>query len=132
IVVLAKHDLLMLATSGRVLRRFRNARPDSARLGGDLLGSTSGHALTVYSAHSGRVLYRIKLSFASGPPVLLSIRSGYAVYRSGIELHLVRLRDGVDSVLDLPGQAGPVDALLTSSGLFVAYDRAYDTKPGRI
>jgi Tol biopolymer transport system component len=132
IVVLAKHDLLMLATSRPVLRRFRNARPDSARLGGDLLGSTSGHLLTVYSVGSGRVLYRAQLSHASGQPVLLSIRSGYAVYRSGIEIHLVRLRDGVDSVLNLPGQAGPVDALLTSRGLFVGYNRAYDSQPGRV
>ncbi len=102
------------------------------RLGNDLLGAVHDNSLRVYSAQTGRLRHQLELAHASGPPSLLSIRNGYATYASGIEVHLVRLRNGIDRVLNLPGQAGPVDALLTPRGLFVSYDRAYESQAGRI
>ena len=63
---------------------------------------------------------------------MLSIRNGFAAYQSGIEIHLVRLQDASDRTLDLPGQAGPVDVLLNSRGLFVSYNQAYEPRPGRV
>ena len=132
IVVLAKQGVLIFDDRLRLLRRVRTPAAVSARLGGDELGVVSGNTLLVYSARTGRLDDRTELAHLSGDPRLLSIRNGYAVYVSGIELHLLRLRDGLDRVLDLPEQSGPVDAVLTARGLFVSLDQAYAAQSGRI
>ena len=103
-----------------------------AALGDDVVGALSGTTLRIYRTDDGSPLEQLPLASTSGPPTLLSVDGDYAVYTTGIELHLLRLRDGLDQVLELPGQAGPVDALLTSAGLFVSYDQAYDTQSGRL
>jgi hypothetical protein len=132
IVLLGKRGVLIFNAHLRLLRRLRTPSASSARLGGDELGVVSGNELLVYSERTGRLDSRVDLAERSGTPRLLSIRNGYAVYVSGIELHLLRVQDGLDRVLDLPEQSGPVDASLTSRGLFVSYDEAYAAQPGRI
>jgi hypothetical protein len=87
----------------------------------------------LYAADDGTLLHTFPLSRVSGSPRLLAIDADHAVYASGVEVQLLRLKDGFDQILDLPGQAGPVGALLTSAGLFVSYDRAYDQpQSGRV
>jgi hypothetical protein len=86
----------------------------------------------VYDADSGALKYQLSLSRTTGVPRLLTIGAGYAVYASGIEMHLLRLDNGNDRIVDLPGQDGPLEALLTTEGLFIAYDRGYDPQPGRV
>jgi hypothetical protein len=109
---------------------------ESVRIGGGLVGTVGfdlGPTLTLYAADDGTLLHTFPLSRVSGSPRLLAIDADHAVYASGVEVHLLRLKDGFDQILDLPGQAGPVGALLTSAGLFVSYDRAYDQpQSGRV
>jgi TolB protein len=132
IVLLGKHGVLIYDGGLRLVRRFRTPAAVSARLGGDELGVVSGDTLLVYSARTGRLEHQARLSHLSGAPDLRSIRNGYAVYRSGLELHLLRLQDGLDRVLDLPEQSGSADGVLTTRGLFVSFDQAYTDTPGRI
>jgi hypothetical protein len=132
VVVAATRGLLLITADGRVLRRIDTAHVDSAQIGGALVGSLSGRTLSVYSTDQGRLRSKLQLAAAAGPPQLLSIRNGFAAYKSGIEIHVVRLQDASDHTLDLPGQAGPVDALLTSRGLFVSYNQTYEPRPGRV
>jgi hypothetical protein len=44
-----------------------------------------------------------------------------AVYVAGVAVHLLRLTDGRDVVVDLRTAAEPVYARLTSAGLFYSY-----------
>ena len=132
--------LVVITRDGTVVSRVaptsapgeRPAPQATARLGDDTVGVLSGTTLRVYRTDDASPLAQLPVASAAGQPQLLSINDDYAVYESGIELHLLQLHDGLDRILDLPGEAGPVDALLTSTGLFVSYDQAYETEPGRL
>jgi Tol biopolymer transport system component len=102
------------------------------RIGGNLIGELIGNTLRVYGTDNGSLLAQLPLAHRAGQPRLLTIGYGYAAYVSGIELHLVRLQDQHDHVLDLSGQAGTLGAILTPTGLFLSYNRAYTTQPGHI
>jgi hypothetical protein len=125
-----KNGYAVLRLDGGVLARVSG--DGTARLGGDLLAVASGDVLRVYAADAGSLRYQLPLSHATGKPRLLAVGYGYAVYASGIALHLLRLDDGTDRIADLPGQAGPVEALLTADGLFLSYFEAYNPVPGRL
>ncbi len=122
--------LAVLDAGGAVLSRIPAL--GTVRIGGDLLGVAAKTTLRVYDADSGTLRYQLPLASRSGVPRLLTVGAGYAVYASGIELHLVRLDSGNDRIVDLPGQDGPLGALLTTDGLFLAYFRGYDAQPARI
>jgi hypothetical protein len=132
IALLGTQGVLLYDARLRLVRRIAAPAGDTARLGGDELAVAKGTVLRVYGVGSGRLQGRFALSARSGDPRLLSVRNGYAVYASGLELHLLRLRDGDDRIVDLPGAADGLDAVLTSRGLFASYDAAYDDEPGRI
>jgi Tol biopolymer transport system component len=135
--------LVVLTTDGTVVSRIPPFLPRpvsaispnasrNAKIGGGVVGTVAGTTLRVYRTDDASPIAKLVLAHGSGSPRLLSIDDEYAAYASGIELHLMRLRDGLNRVLDLPGEAGPIGALLTSAGLFISYDRAYDRQPGRI
>jgi hypothetical protein len=54
------------------------------------------------------------------------------VYRTGGALHLLRLSNGRNVALDLPGAAPPFDAQLVGGGLFVAWNQMHARHPGRL
>jgi WD40 repeat protein len=130
VIQTTRNNLAILNTDGMILARLRFL--GTVRIGGDLLGVATGTTLRVYDPDSGTLRYQLPLAHAAGHPRLLTIGAGYAAYASGIELHLVRLDNGNDRIADLPEQAGPLQALLTADGLFVAYLHGYDTQPARI
>jgi dipeptidyl aminopeptidase/acylaminoacyl peptidase len=131
IVVRTDAGFAVLNADGTVLSRVTS--PGTTRIGGDLVGVAAGTALRVYTADGGTLRYQLPLAHASGVPRLLTIGADYAVYSSGVELHLLQLGSGADHIVDLPGQAGPLQALLTTAGLFVAYYHGYDPqRPGRL
>jgi dipeptidyl aminopeptidase/acylaminoacyl peptidase len=132
IVRTGKTSLAVLSSGGAVLTRIPVPARATVRLSGSLLGVAFGSTLSVYDADNGALDYRLPLSHTSGVPRLLTIGAGYAVYASGIELHLLRLDNGSDRIVDLPGQSDSPQALLTTEGLYIAYDRGYDPQPGRI
>jgi len=132
VVGIGRSSLAVLNTDGAVLSRLPVPAGATVALGGNLLAVAAGTRLRVYDADSGALNYQLPLSRTTGVPQLLTVGAGYAVYASGIELHLLRLANGNDRIVDLPGQDGPLQALLTTEGLFLAYDQGYDPQPGRI
>jgi WD40-like Beta Propeller Repeat len=129
-VCTGKSGYAVLGLDGRL--RARVPATGTARLGGNLLGVASGTLLRVYDTDGGSLRYQLPLAHTTGQPRLLTVGDGYAVYASGIALHLLRLDTGSDRTADLPGQAGPVEAVLTTEGLFLSYFEAYDPVPGRL
>lgn len=134
IVLTADKNLAVLTADGTLLSRIADGTPlsriasfNTVRIGGDTVGIADGNKLRVYATDRGTLRYQLPLAHTSGVPRLLTIGDGYAVYASGIELHLLRLDNGNDHIVNLPAQAGPLQALITTNGLFVAYFHGYDT-----
>lgn len=130
VVATGKQGFAILGLDGAILARVPGV--GTARLSGGMLGVASGNTLRVYDADSGVLRYQRPLADTTGHPQLLTIGNGHAVYSSGIALHLLRLDDGTDRTAVLPGQAGPLEALLTPAGLFISYLKGYDPSPGRL
>ena len=66
------------------------------------------------------------------PPILLGVQGDLVVYETGGALHLLRLSDGRDKALLIPGAAPWLDASLEPGGLFVSWNKMHDRRPGRI
>jgi len=66
------------------------------------------------------------------PPILLGVQGDLVVYATGGAIHLLRLSDGRDKALLIPGAAPWLDASLEPGGLFVSWNKMHDRRPGRI
>ena len=90
--------LVVLTPDGTVACRLpplgTRAQPAEAKLGDDVIGIVTGTTLQVYQINDASLLAQFPLAHTSGSPYLLSLSDSYATYTSGIELHLLRLRDG--------------------------------------
>jgi hypothetical protein len=134
------NELVVLNADGTVASRValngivspRSSLLGAVSISSDLLGIAAGNTLRLYDPNTGTLHSTLPLAHSSGQPRLLTLGAGYAVYTSGIELHLLRLDNNNDRILNLPGQDGYPDALLTTDGLFIAYLRGYDTHPVRL
>jgi hypothetical protein len=148
----------LLSLRGRVLRSLRlGRRIVSARFGGRTIavqrgvcsanvegparltdvversGCTLLPSIDTYDAARGARKRTRPLATDGGPPPwLLDVRGDLVVYRTGGALHLLRLSDGHDVALDLPGAAPPFDARLEPRGLFLAWNQTYRRRPGRL
>jgi Tol biopolymer transport system component len=148
----------LLSLRGRVLRSLRLGRSIvSARFGGRTIavqrgvcgknvegpapvtdvvgrfGCTLLPSIDTYDATRGARKRTRPLATDGGPPPwLLDVRGDLVVYRTGGALHLLRLSDGHDVALDLPGAAPPFDARLEPRGLFLAWNQTYRRRPGRL
>ena len=85
-------------------------------LGGTLIAVATRTTLSVYDTDNGALKYQLPLSRTTGVPRLLTVGAGYAAYASGIELHLLRLDNGNDRIVDLPGQDGPSPSVPDNRG----------------
>jgi hypothetical protein len=132
VVRTGKTSVAALGPDGSVLCRISVPDRTPPVLGAGLLAVAAHATLSVYDTGNGKLAYQLPLADASGTPQLLTIGSNYAVYTSGIELHLLRLDSGTDRIVDLPGQDGQLEAQLTADGLFIAYYQGYDQQPGRM
>jgi hypothetical protein len=65
-------------------------------------------------------------------PVVEDAEQGIATVVIGVAIHLIRLSDGRDLVLDIENQAGPSHAELEPAGLFDSWNEACTSKPGRL
>jgi hypothetical protein len=106
---------------------------------GDFLGAKlQGHDVVVlkhatiadYDAESGALL-REWTFVTSVDRRLDDVQDGIAVYVSGTQVHLLRLSDGHEAVITVPGD-GPVLAQLEPSGLFYSYTADDPKYPGRV
>src|SRR6266545_2513860 len=124
----------LLSTRGRVLRTWRLRRGIvNARLRGRTLAVQHGVSLDVYDAATGAKRQTRPLASDEGlRPFLLDDQGDLLVYATGGAIHLLRLSDGRDVALDLPGAAPWLDARLEPRGLFVTWNQMYAHRLGRM
>src|SRR5262249_39007565 len=88
--------------------------------------------IQVRDAGSGRVEKRWPVSTTFGPVALEGAQHGFAAYAEGIVIHLIRLSDGRDVVLSIPGEEGPVNTDLEPDGFYYSFNEAGSKTPGRV
>jgi WD40 repeat protein len=115
--------------TGTLVRRLRVAgRPVAAGLAGARLAVQVGTRLASYDVATGRPLATWQLR--GRKPRLAGVAGGLAAYVNGKAVHVLRLADGRATTIAVP--AGPVEADLTSRGLFYAYRVAGGRRHGRV
>jgi Tol biopolymer transport system component len=124
--------LILLRADGRVLRTWPTYGVSGAALTGDSMIVTTPTQLRVYTTASGKLLRVKPLASDFAPARVEDASGGFAVYVRGGAVHLVRLSDGRDVALYVPGQGAVVHARLEEPGLFYAYNKTHAKKPGRI
>ena len=124
----------LLSLRGRVLRTWNiGGREVIAFLRGRMLAVQHGATVDAYDATTGAKRYSRELRTDGGtPPVLLGVQGSLAVYKTGGAIHLLRLSDGADKALRLPGAAPALYASLEPAGLFVSWNKMHDRRPGRL
>jgi Tol biopolymer transport system component len=124
----------LVATSGRLLRQWTLGRGIAAvRLQGRTLAVQRGAMLALYDTATGsKIRTRRLVSDEGAGPALLDVQGNLAVYGTGGAIHVLRLSDGRDLALALPGAAPPLDAQVEPSGLFVLWNRMYARRSGRL
>ena len=124
----------MLSLRGRVLHSW-SLGPGvvTARLRGRVLAVQQGTTVDAYDAQTGAKRQSRELRTDGGPsPFLLGVQGDLVVYRTGGAIHLLRLSDGLDKALRIPGAAPSLDASLEPAGLFVSWNKMHDRRPGRL
>ena len=123
--------LEVLAADGASLGTFRlnGALVRAARLQGRDLVVLTPAALEVSDVETGQFLHRWPTPTADAQ--LVDVQDQIAVLVAGRDIHLLRLSDGRDTVVEAPG-TGPVLAQLEPSGLFYSYESDDKSYPGRI
>ncbi|MGD0272631.1 MAG: hypothetical protein ABSB96_02725 [Gaiellaceae bacterium] len=123
----------LLSATGVVLKQI--AVPAGTFSGTALQGSQlvtlRNGSLEVYNVASGSLTKTIPLAAGSSKPVLRDLKDGLAVYVRGLAVHVVRLSNGKNLTITVPG-AGPVDAQIESTGLYYSYNLPKATNQGRI
>lgn len=135
VLTVARNGLVRLhSTRGRVLRSWALGRGIvNARLRGRALAVQHGQSLDVYDTSTGAKRQTLPLASHGGSrPFLLDVQRDLVVYVTGGAIHLLRVSDGRDVALDLPGAAPWLDARLEPSGLFVTWNQMYNRRPGRM
>jgi hypothetical protein len=112
----------------RTATRRGRARTASPRHPDDLVVQTATD-LEVLDLDTGSIVRRLALPTAGA--ILSGLQAGVALLVAGTQLHLLRLGNGKDAVINAPG-TGPVHAQLTPAGLFYSYTVADRRYPGRV
>jgi hypothetical protein len=73
----------------------------------------------------------VHLGFVSGAE-MEDAAGDLALYVVGAAIHVLRLSDGRDVVIDTPNATEPIFARLVPNGLFYAFNVAYAKRPGRL
>jgi Tol biopolymer transport system component len=124
----------IISRQGRVLRSWSLAAGVvAARLRGRTLAVQ--HAVTVdtYDVQSGAKRQSRELGTDGGPPpFLLGVQGDLVVYETGGAIHVMRLSNGRDKALRLPGAAPELDASFEPAGLFLSWNKMHDRRPGRL
>jgi len=123
-----------LSLNGRVLHSWNlGAGLVNARLRGRVLAVQQGTTVDTYDSQTGTKRQSRQLQTDGGrPPFLLGVQGDLVVYETGGAIHVLRLSDGRDMALRLPGAAPWLDASLEPAGLYVAWNKMHDRRPGRL
>jgi hypothetical protein len=104
-----------------------------AALDGPRLLVLQSTRLTVVDLRSGRRTASWPVRRGFGPvPELEDARGNLAAYVVGPAVHLLRLSDGREIVIDTPNATEPVFARFVLSGLFYSFNKSYEKRPGRL
>jgi Tol biopolymer transport system component len=104
-----------------------------AELEGRTVAVQRGASLAIYDVSTGERRASWPLAANEGSvPRLLDVQGDRAVYATGGAIHVLRLSDGRDRALAIPGAAPPLSAQLEPGGLYVLWNRMYDRRPGRL
>ena len=124
----------VFSPAGRIRTFTLDGRPVlDAVLDGPRLVVLQRKQLTVFDLGSGhrRATWPVRLGFNSGAE-LEDAAGELALYVVGAAIHVLRLSDGRDVVIDTPNATEPVFARLVPNGLFYAFNVAYVKRPGRL
>jgi Tol biopolymer transport system component len=126
-------DVEVLTDAGRLLTRFKGRGVTSVAISeAGVVGITPANVLERWT-FLGRHLRRYRLAHrATSPARLEDAHGSYVAYVEGAALHLFRLTDGRDRVVDEPAAAEPVQADLEKAGLYISYNVTYSSRPGRV
>ena len=99
-------------------------------LSGNQLVTLRNGSLEVYDTGTGALSKSIPIT--APKPTLRGFSGGFAVYLSGATVRVIRLSDGKDVTIRVPGSA-PADVQIDPSGLFYSYNVPTNkTAPGRV
>jgi hypothetical protein len=123
----------LLSTQNRVLRDWSLGEGIvTARLRGRTLAVQHGTSVGTYDTATGAKTRTRALATDEGPMFLLDVQRDLAVYKTGGAIHLLRLSDGRDVAVRIPGAAPALDARLEPAGLFVSWNQMHRKWPGRV
>ncbi|TML13087.1 MAG: hypothetical protein E6G33_12585 [Actinobacteria bacterium] len=135
IAVLRDGNAVSVLSPGGRIRTFGFGRPRilGAALDGPRLLVLRGRRLTVLDLRSGRRTASWPVRRGFGPaPELEDAQGDLAAYVVGAAVHVLRLSDGREFVIDTPNATDPVFAQFVASGLFYAFNESYAKRPGRL
>jgi Tol biopolymer transport system component len=135
IAVLRGGKTLSVLSPGGGIRTYAlgGSRVLGAALDGSRLVVLRSTRLTVLDLETGRRSAGWPVRRAFGPaPEFEDAHGDLAAYVAGAALHVLRLSDGREIVVDTPNAAEPVFARFVPSGLFYSFNEAYAKRPGRV
>jgi hypothetical protein len=116
-------------TRHRLTFPYKQATDELALSGSDVVVVRArGTLLSIYDATNGTLMHSWPIARATGLGAL-TVAGGYAVFEAH-GLHLVQLSTGRELMLLAPGGKSPLDASVTSKGLFVVYRVGRHTRLG--
>jgi Tol biopolymer transport system component len=121
--------------NGRLVRRF-SFKPGEvlgAQAEGQRLVVLTATTLVVYDTRTGAKVKTLQLAQSTDwpAPQLFDFYGNYVLYGQGA-VHLLRITDGRDLLLQVGAQAPPAWAQLEPAGLFYLYNQLYAKHPGRV
>jgi dipeptidyl aminopeptidase/acylaminoacyl peptidase len=134
IAVLRPHRAVSLLLPGGGLRMFEFGRTRilGAALDGPRLVVLQRRRLTVLDLGSGRrTAWPVRRGFGPAPD-LQDAQGGLVAYVVGVAIHILRLSDGREIVIDTPSATEPVFARFVPSGLYYSFNESYASRPGRL
>jgi len=135
IAVLRAGKAVSVLSPGGGVRTLAFGRSEvlGAALDGPRLLVLQSARLTVLDLRSGRGTASWPVRRGFGPaPELEDARGDLAAYVVGAAVHVLRLSDGREIVIDTPNATEPVFARFVPSGLFYSFNEAYHQRPGRL
>jgi TolB protein len=126
------HTVTVLLPGGAV-PTFAFGRVLGAALDGPRLVVLQSARLDVVDLDSGRRIASWAVRRGFGPaPELEGAHGNLAAYVIGTAVHVVRVSDGHEIVIDTANATGPVFARFVPSGLFYSFNESYAKRPGRL
>ena len=128
------HEVSVLSPGGGLRTfAFGRGRLLGAALDGPRLLVLGTTRLTMLDLRSGRHTATWPVRRGFGPaPELENAQGNLAAYVVGAAIHILRLSDGREIVIDIPNATEPVFARFVANGLFYSFNESYERRPGRL